>query len=73
MSPISEQLAKLEIEKSSVGRLITLNSSVDNNKLKTFISSTETVMVEEIRTAEKCKYAELSEHTGFQTLTRLGN
>ena len=67
-SPISVQLAKLE--KSNVGRLTTLNSSVDDNKLKTFISATETVMVKEIRTENKCKYAELREHSAFQTLTR---
>ena len=47
-TPLKEKLAKVEIEKANVGRLITLNSSVDDNQLKTFISATETVMVEEI-------------------------
>ena len=49
-TPLKEQLAKIEIEKSNAGRLITLNSSIDDNKKKTFISATETVMVEELRT-----------------------
>ena len=72
-TPLKEKLAKVKIKKSNAGRLITLNSSVDDNKLKTFISATETVMVEEIRAENKYKYAELREHSAFQTLTKLGN
>ena len=66
-------MAKVEIEKSNAGRLITLNSSVDDNKLKTFISSTESVMVRETRPKENCKYAELREHSAFNTLCRVSN
>ena len=34
-------MAKLEIEKSNMARLIALNSSVEDFNLKTFISATE--------------------------------
>ena len=46
-TPLREKMAKLEIEKSNMARLITLNSSVEDFNLKTFISATETVMVKE--------------------------
>ena len=72
-SPLKEMMAKVEIEKSNAGRLITLNSSVDDNKLKTFISATESVMVREFRPKENCKYAELREHSAFNTICRIGN
>ena len=72
-SPIKEMLAKVEIEKSNAGRLITLNSSVDDNNLKTFISATKSVMVRETTPKDNCKYDELREHSAFSTLTRVGN
>ena len=56
-----------------MGKLITLNSSVDNYRLKTFISITESVMVEEINVKENCKFAKLREESGFQVLTKVGN
>ena len=72
-SPLKEMMAKVEIEKSGAGRLITLNSSVDDNNLKTFISATESVMVRETTPRDDCKYDELREHSAFSTLTRIGN
>ena len=72
-SPLKEKLAKVEIEKSSAGRLISLNSSVDDNGLKTFISATESVMVRETTPRQGCTYDELRENSPFSTLTRIGN
>ena len=71
-SPIWEMMAKVEIEKSNSGRLITLNSSVDDNNLKSFISATESVMIRETTPKENCKFSDLREHSSFNTLTRIG-
>ena len=60
-SPIREMMAKVEVEKSNSGRLITLNSSVDDNNLKTFISATESVMIRETTPKDTCKNSELRE------------
>jgi len=72
-SPLKEMMAKVEVEKSNAGRLITLNSSVDDNKLKTFISATEGVMIRETTPKDNCKFSELREHTPFNALIRIGN
>ena len=61
------------VEKSNSGRLITLNSSMDDNNLKTFISATESVMIRETTPKDTCKYSELREYSPFNTLTRIGN
>ena len=63
----------MESSQEQVSKLINLNSRVDNYRLKTFISATESVMVEEINVKENCKFAELQEHSGFQVLTKVGN
>ena len=44
---IKEKLAMTEIEMSNAARLLSLNSSSGNFQLKTFLSATETVMVDE--------------------------
>jgi hypothetical protein len=45
---MKERLAMLDIEISNVSRLLTLNSCAGNYHLKTVLSSTESVMVEEL-------------------------
>ena len=42
-----EKVAMMEIELSNAARLLSLNSCSGNFQLKTFLSATETVMVEE--------------------------
>jgi hypothetical protein len=45
---MKERLAMLNIEMSNAARLISLNSSSGNYQLKTFLSATESVMIDEM-------------------------
>ena len=59
----------MEIEMSNSARLLSLNSCSGNFQLKTFLSSTETVMVDE-REEDK---DELRKWSSFQCVTKLKN
>ena len=72
--PLKEKMVKLEIEKSNICRLITLNSSVEDFNLNSFLSSTESVMVEESgELKQDCSYAEMRFNTSFPMVTALSN
>ena len=67
-------MAKLEIKKSNVARLIKLNSSVEDFNLKTFISATETGMVKELGALnQESSYTKMRYNSSFQTVTKLHN
>ena len=66
---IKEKLAMIEIEMSNAARLLSLNSSSGNFQLKTFLSATETVMVDEWP-ADK---DDLRKWSNFQCVTKLKN
>ena len=66
---MKERLAMLEIEMSNAARLISLNSSSGNYQLKTFLSATESVMVDELLEEKD----ELRRFSTFQAVTKLKN
>ena len=59
----------LDIEMANSARLISLNSSSGNYQLKTFLSATESVMVDELGESKD----ELRRWSTFQTVTKLKN
>ena len=66
---MKERLAMLDIEMSNASWLLTLNSCAGNYHLKTFLGSTESVMVEELGESQD----EVRRWTSFQTLSKLKN
>ena len=66
---MKERLAMLEIETANAARLISLNSSSGNYQLKTFLSATESVMVDELPEEKD----ELRRWSTFQSVTKLKN
>jgi hypothetical protein len=66
---MKERLAMLDIEMANAARLISLNSSSGNYQLKTFLSATESVMVDELGESKD----ELRKWSTFQTITKLKN
>ena len=64
-----EKLAMMEIEMSNAARLLSLNSSSGNFQLKTFLSATETVMVDELGEDKD----DLRKWSSFQCVTKLKN
>ena len=41
-------MAKLDLEMTTAGRIMTLNTSLSDNRIKTMVSQTENVMIDEI-------------------------
>ena len=66
---MKERLAMLDIEMANAARLISLNSSSGNYQQKTFLSATESVMVDELGDSKD----ELRKWSTFQTVTKLKN
>jgi hypothetical protein len=66
---MKERLAMLDIKMANTARLISLNSSFGNYQLKTFLSATESVMVEELGESKD----DLRKWMTFQTVTKLKN
>ena len=72
-STVTEMCYKLDIEMSSASRLISLNSSIIDSRLKTFVSQTEGIMMNEVNDVITPHYQDLRTRTTFQTLTGLQN
>jgi hypothetical protein len=66
---MKERLAMLDIEMANASRLLALNSSSGNYQLKTFLSATESVMVDEFGETTD----DLRRWMTFQTVTKLKN
>ena len=72
-STVTEMCYKLDIEMLSASRLISLNSSIIDSRLKTFVSQTEGIMMNEVNDVITPHYQDLRTRTTFQTLTGLQN
>jgi hypothetical protein len=66
---MKERLAMLDMEMANAARLISLNSSSGNYQLKTFLSETESVRVDELGESKD----ELRKWSTFQTVTKFKN
>ena len=73
-SSVKEIMAHLNLESSNAARLMSINSSSSNYMLRTFLSSTETVKVEELKDdMDKGAFSRLRHAFSFQCVTRLQN
>ena len=66
---MKERLAMLDIKMANTARLISLNFSSGNYQLETFLSATESVIVDELGESKD----ELRKLSTFQTVTKLNN
>lgn len=67
-------MAHITVEAANCGRLLSINSSSSDYTLRTFISSTESVKVEESQTdVEPGVYAELRHAYSYQVVSKLHN
>ena len=73
MSTIAERHLKLDIEQASAARAICINSSLVDYRLKSFISNTESVMMENYKAPLEPNYGYMRENTSFQSLSVLVN
>ena len=74
VSSMKEMMAHLNLESANVARLMSINSSSSNFMLRTFLSSTETVKVEELKDdMAEGAFSRLMHALSFQCVTRLQN
>ena len=67
-------LAHLSVENTNTARLLSISSSCNNFTLRSFLSATETVMVEESREdVEEGLFNQLRHAHNFQVVTKLNN
>ena len=72
-STVTEMCYKLDIEMSTAARQICINSSLIDSRLKTFVSQTEGIMMNEVNDVVTPQYQELRTKSSFQTLIGLQN
>ena len=69
----ADRSLKLDIEQAGAARAISLNSSLVDYKLKSFVSNTESVMMENYKLALEPHYSYMRENISFQAVSVLVN